>query len=35
MKFLLDTHTLIWYVTDSPKLSLKTQQLINDGNNIF
>ena len=33
MKFLLDTHTFIWYVTNSPKLSLKAQQIINDGKN--
>ena len=33
MKFLLDTHTFIWYVTSSPKLSLTAQKLINDGNN--
>jgi PIN domain nuclease of toxin-antitoxin system len=33
MKFLLDTHTFIWYVTNNQKLSLTAQQLINDGNN--
>ena len=33
MKFLLDTHTFIWYVTNNQKLSLPAQQLINDGNN--
>lgn len=33
MKFLIDTHTFIWYVTNSSKLSLKAQELINDGNN--
>ncbi|MEM9272300.1 MAG: type II toxin-antitoxin system VapC family toxin [Cyanobacteria bacterium P01_F01_bin.143] len=33
MKFLLDTHTFIWYVTNNRKLSLKAQELINDGNN--
>jgi PIN domain nuclease of toxin-antitoxin system len=33
MKFLLDTHIFIWYVTNNQKLSLTAQQLINDGNN--
>ena len=33
MKLLLDTHTFIWYVTNSAKLSATAQQLINDGNN--
>lgn len=33
MWLLLDTHTFIWYVTNSPKLSATAQQLINDGNN--
>ncbi|ELS03743.1 hypothetical protein Xen7305DRAFT_00034670 [Xenococcus sp. PCC 7305] len=33
MRLLLDTHTFIWYVTNNRKLSLKAQQLINDGNN--
>ncbi len=34
MRLLLDTHTFIWYVTNNQKLSLKAQELINDGNNI-
>ncbi|VAX19122.1 hypothetical protein MNBD_IGNAVI01-2280 [hydrothermal vent metagenome] len=27
MKYLLDTHTLLWIVTDSPKLSKKAKKL--------
>ncbi|MCC5602103.1 type II toxin-antitoxin system VapC family toxin [Nostoc sp. CHAB 5714] len=30
MRFLLDTHTFIWFVTDSPKLSLSAKALIED-----
>jgi PIN domain nuclease of toxin-antitoxin system len=33
MKFLLDTHTFIWYVTNNSKLSSTARELINDGNN--
>jgi PIN domain nuclease of toxin-antitoxin system len=33
MKFLLDTHTFIWYVTNDSKLSSTARELINDGNN--
>ena len=33
MRFLLDTHTFIWFVTDNPKLSDTSRGLINDGNN--
>jgi len=33
MKFLLDTHTFIWFVTDNPKLSQKSIALIEDLNN--
>lgn len=30
---MLDTHTFIWFVTDSPKLSVIVKQLIEDENN--
>ena len=33
MRLLLDTHTFIWFVTDSPKLSVIVKQLIEDENN--
>jgi PIN domain nuclease of toxin-antitoxin system len=33
MKFVLDTHTFIWYVTNDSKLSSTAQELINNGNN--
>ena len=33
MKFLIDTHTFIWYVTNNSKLSSVAQKLIDDGNN--
>ena len=33
MRFLIDTHTFIWYVTSNPKLSAVAQKLIDDGNN--
>ena len=36
MKFLLDTHTLIWFLQDDPKLSSVASQLIeNPENEIF
>lgn len=30
MKILLDTHILLWHLTDSPKLSQANSQLIED-----
>jgi PIN domain nuclease of toxin-antitoxin system len=30
MRFLLDTHTLLWWWTDDPKLSVKARALIAD-----
>ncbi len=33
MKLLLDTHTFIWFVIDSPKLSVTLRELIEDENN--
>ncbi len=33
MRLLLDTHTLIWFVTDSFKLSATVKSLIEDENN--
>lgn len=36
MKFLLDTHTLLWWLTNDPKLSNKARQTIaNRQNEIF
>jgi PIN domain nuclease of toxin-antitoxin system len=33
MRLLLDTHTFIWFVTDSPRLSDRVKQLIEDDYN--
>ena len=33
MKLLLDTHTFLWWITDSPLLSKNARQLIGDGYN--
>ena len=36
MKYLLDTHTLLWFLTGDKQLSVRTRQLIeNPGNEIF
>jgi PIN domain nuclease of toxin-antitoxin system len=32
MKILLDTHTFIWYITDSPQLSQNAKKLIENEN---
>ncbi|MCL2004878.1 MAG: type II toxin-antitoxin system VapC family toxin [Planctomycetaceae bacterium] len=29
MKYLLDTHALLWYFDDSPRLPLKTREIVN------
>lgn len=33
MRLLLDTHTFIWFVTDSPKLSVMVKELIENETN--
>ena len=33
MKILLDTHTFLWWITDSPQLSATARGLIGDGHN--
>jgi PIN domain nuclease of toxin-antitoxin system len=33
MRLLLDTHTFIWFFTDSPRLSDRVKQLIEDDYN--
>ncbi len=33
MKILLDTHTFLWYVEDSPQISAAALEIINDGDN--
>lgn len=33
MRFLLDTHTFIWFVIDNPKLSPRVKKLIEDDRN--
>ncbi len=33
MKVLLDTHTFLWWIIDSPKLSSRIRKIISDGNN--
>jgi len=30
MRLLLDTHTFIWFVTDSPQISITAKTLIED-----
>jgi len=35
MKFLLDTHTFLWWITDDPQLSTKARKLIGDGHNLL
>lgn len=35
MKLLLDTHTLIWVITNSSKLPEKIKSIVNDKNNII
>ncbi len=36
MDLLIDTHALIWFVTDNNKLPIKTKQIIEDkGNNCY
>ncbi|MCL2772540.1 MAG: PIN domain-containing protein [Oscillospiraceae bacterium] len=36
MKYLLDTHAIIWYVENSPKLPPKTKEIIKlSENNIY
>jgi PIN domain nuclease of toxin-antitoxin system len=33
MKALLDTHTFLWWITDSPRLSPSVREIIGDGGN--
>jgi PIN domain nuclease of toxin-antitoxin system len=33
MKFLLDTHTFLWWIIDDPQLSEKARELIGNGHN--
>jgi len=33
MKFLLDTHTLLWWIADSPELSAKVRELMRNPDN--
>ncbi len=33
MRLLLDTHTFLWWITDSDQLSSQARDLIRDGNN--
>ena len=35
MNYLLDTHSLLWYLAGSTQLSLKSRQIIDDTNNII
>lgn len=35
MKILLDTHVLLWWITDHPQLSSVARELMGDGNNIL
>lgn len=32
MKYLLDTHTFLWWITDSDRLSQTAREIIGDGN---
>jgi PIN domain nuclease of toxin-antitoxin system len=33
MKVLLDTHTFLWWITDSPRLSARAREVIHDSDN--
>ncbi len=33
MKYLLDTHTFLWWITDDPSLSENARDIIGNGNN--
>ncbi len=33
MKALLDTHTFLWWITDTPKLSSQVHEIVSDGKN--
>jgi len=33
MRYLLDTHAVIWYLEDSPNLPSKTKEIIDDNDN--
>ncbi len=33
MKYLLDTHTFLWWITDDPSLSGNAREIISDGKN--
>ena len=33
MRFLLDTHTLLWCLSSSPSLSVRARRLVEDGSN--
>ena len=33
MKALLDTHTFLWWIIDSPLIPLQVRDIISDGNN--
>jgi PIN domain nuclease of toxin-antitoxin system len=33
MRALLDTHPFLWWITDSPRLSSRVQEIIADGRN--
>jgi len=35
MNYLLDTHSLLWYLAGSPQLSIKSRQLMDDTSNIL
>lgn len=35
MKFLLDTHTFLWWITDDSQLSSAAFDVIRDGNNVL
>jgi PIN domain nuclease of toxin-antitoxin system len=35
MRLLLDTHTFLWFIDDSPRLSLKGKMLLEDDNELL
>lgn len=35
MKYLLDTHALLWWLSDNPKLSLEARKIIADSSNLI
>jgi len=35
MKGILDTHTFLWWITDSPQLSPRVREIVSNGDNVL